>query len=76
MFPPIAVSELSMNLDLNGDGDKTDKYNGWSVDEPTVNLDINGDGDKLDLNVEYPGFLYLFMKNPSGLDLIEERYDF
>ena len=76
IFPPIPIDESNLNIDFNGDGDKTDYYNGWPVDEPTVNLDVNGDGDKLDTNLGYPGAVYLFMKNPSGLDLIEQRFDF
>ena len=40
------------------------------VDEPTVNLDLNSDGDKIDLAV--PTTVFIFKKNPAGLDILEQ----
>jgi len=46
----------------------------WPVDEPAVGLDLNGDGDMTDMGVST--LVYLFRKNPAGLDIQETLYDY
>ncbi len=45
-----------------------------AINEPDFNLDLNGDGDKTDMGVQIN--VFLIRKNPAGLDLIEQKFNY